>query len=65
MQNYSANVTDNRWQVIETLFNDKRKRKHSNREIFNSLLYITKTGIQWRLLPKDFPKWQLVYYYFR
>ena len=23
-----------------------------------------KTGCQWRMLPKDFPKWQLVYYYF-
>ncbi len=65
MQNYSTNVTDNRWKIIENLFNDKRKRKHSIREIVNSLLYITKTGIQWRLLPKDFPKWQLVYYYFR
>ena len=23
-----------------------------------------KTGCQWRLLPGDFPKWQIVYYYF-
>jgi transposase len=23
-----------------------------------------KTGCQWRMLPKGFPKWQLVYYYF-
>jgi len=26
---------------------------------------MVKTGVQWRSLPNDFPKWQLVYYYFR
>jgi len=25
---------------------------------------LVKTGCQWRLLPGDFPKWQIVYYYF-
>ncbi len=28
-------------------------------------MYVVKTGCQWRMLPKDFPKWQLVYYYYR
>ena len=27
--------------------------------------YLIKTGCQWRMLPNDFPKWQLVYYYYR
>jgi len=40
-----------------------RKRKHSLREIFNGQLYLLKTGCQWRMLPLDFPKWELVYYY--
>jgi len=31
----------------------------------NALLYITKSGIQWRMLPNDFAAWELVYYYFR
>jgi putative transposase len=65
MENYSTNITDNQWQSIEKLINNKRKRKFSLRIIINSLFYISKTGVQWRLLPKDFPKWQLVYYYFR
>ena len=34
------------------------------REIWNAILYLHKTGCQWRMLPSDFPKWQLVYYYF-
>jgi putative transposase len=40
-----------------------RKRKHDLREIWNALFYIGKTGCQWRMLPSNFPKWQLVYYY--
>jgi len=34
------------------------------REVFNGILYLVKTGCQWRLLPGDFPDWHLVYYYF-
>ena len=64
MQVYPTDLTDNQWSNIEKLF-DTRKRKHSLRVIMNALLYITKSGIQWRMLPKEYPKWQLVYYYFR
>jgi len=65
MKNYSTDLTDNQWKIIENLFNNQRKRKFSLRIIVNSLFYISKTGVQWRLLPKDFPSWELVYYYFR
>ena len=27
-------------------------------------MYLVKTGCQWRMLPNDFPKWELVYYYY-
>jgi putative transposase len=64
MQNHMTDLTDNQWAKIEKFF-VQRKRKHSLREIVNSLLYITKTGIQWRMLPHCYPKWELVYYYFR
>ena len=30
-----------------------------------AIIYINKTGCQWRMLPSEFPKWQLVYYYFK
>ena len=41
------------------------KRRYSIRLIINAILYVNKTGIQWRMLPNDFPDWKLVYYYFR
>ncbi len=33
-------------------------------DIFCAILYVNKGGVQWRLLPSDFPKWQNVYYHF-
>jgi putative transposase len=32
--------------------------------VFDAIFYLLKAGCQWRMLPSDFPKWQLVYYYF-
>lgn len=27
-------------------------------------MYLVKTVCQWKMLPNDFPKWELVYYYY-
>jgi putative transposase len=62
---YDSNLTDARWEIIAEFIEDGRKRQHSLRSIVDAILYLVKTGCQWRYLPTDFPKWQLVYYYFR
>ena len=41
-----------------------RPAKYDRREITNALLYITRAGCQWRMLPKDLPPWRIVYWYF-
>jgi len=33
------------------------------RAVLNAIFYVTKGGIQWRMLPINFPKWQSVYHY--
>jgi putative transposase len=38
--------------------------KHSKRTIVNAILYVVRGGIQWRLMPNDFPLWQTVYDHF-
>lgn len=35
------------------------------RQVINAILYVVVGGIQWRMLPKEYPKWQSVYSYFR
>jgi putative transposase len=62
---YATNLTDAQYEVIKNIQNDSRKRKYDLKDVWNAVLYIVKTGCQWRMLPIDFPHWQLVYYYFR
>ncbi len=62
---YPTDLTDSQSKVMEKIINDQRKRKYPLRVILNAILYISRGGIQWRLLPKEYPSWQLVYYYFR
>jgi putative transposase len=38
--------------------------KHSKRTIVDAILYVLRGGIQWRLMPKDFPPWKTVYGHF-
>lgn len=62
---YHTDLTDSQWEVIGKFLNLKRKRKHCLRIVWNTILYITKTGCQWRLLPHDLIPWESAYYYFR
>ena len=64
MTNYPTNVSNSQWQIISKFLDVARNRKYDLREIVNGTLYLVKTGCQWRMLPGDFPKWQIVYYYF-
>lgn len=64
MNHYPTNLTDSQWMLLIGNLKDNRKRKHSLRDIFNAIFYLLKTGCQWRMLPRCFPKWELVYYYF-
>jgi transposase len=33
--------------------------------VLNAIRYMTRSGGGWRMLPKDFPPWQTVYWWFR
>jgi transposase len=57
-------LTDYQWAAISPFFNLKRKRKHDLRQMMNAILWLLRTGCQWRNLPPSWPHWQAVYYYF-
>jgi putative transposase len=64
MTNYISNVSDSQWQIISKYLDVERNRKYDLREIVNAILYLVKTGCQWRMMPGDFAPWKTVYYYF-
>ncbi len=65
MESQYKRLTDSQWEIIKEILPVQRKRKHSLRDIVDAILWILRIGSQWRNLPDSFPKWQLVYYYFR
>ena len=64
MQPQFVRLTDDQWEGIKVFLNWQRKRKHDLREILNAILWITRTGCQWRNLDTSFPPWESVFYYF-
>lgn len=64
---YPSDVSKREWQVVRTLLPHNklgRPRIRNLRGVLNAILYLHHTGCQWRYLPKNYPKWELVYYYF-
>jgi transposase len=68
-QSYPSDLSDAQWAQVERFIPAPkpggRPAKYDRREIVNALLYIDRSGCQWRALPHDFPPWDSVYWYFR
>jgi transposase len=62
---YPTDVSDEEWYFAApylTLMNkDARQRRYELRKMFNALRWIVRAGAPWRLLPNDFPPWEMVY----
>jgi putative transposase len=61
---YPSDVTDRQGQVLEKLLTPPARRGRpplDRRWVLNAILYVLRTGCQWRQLPSDFPHWKSVY----
>ena len=64
---YPSDVTDAQWALIEPhipVYPGGRPRKTDTRDVLDAVLYILRTGCQWRYLPVDFPPKSTVWRYF-
>ncbi len=65
---YPSDLTDEQWAKLKPHLPPAHSRgaprRVNLREILNALLYLSRTGCQWRMLPHDLPPWEKVYYYF-
>jgi putative transposase len=60
---YQSSLSDDEWRLLEPfmLSGIGRPPVHSRRDIIDGILYVQKTGCQWRMMPSDFPPWKSVY----
>lgn len=62
---YATNLTDAQWRLIAPMLPPPSAvgapRRIDRREVVDAILYVVRTGCQWRMLPADFPKWRTVY----
>ena len=42
-----------------------RPKIYSLRHVLDAVFYVLRSGCAWRMLPRDFPPWRVVYYWFR
>ncbi len=65
---YPSDLTDGQWNEIKEMVPSPktggRPPKHTRRVIVNAILYLKKTGCQWRQLPNDYPPDQTVFHSF-
>ena len=70
-KSYPSDLTDEQWELVEQLIpaarcgrRGGRPREVDMREVLNAMLYITRAGCQWDMLPHDFPPKSTVFEYF-
>jgi transposase len=65
---YPSNISREQFDKITPILESARKKTRPRivdlYNVFCAVLYILKSGCQWRMLPKEFPKWRTCHHYF-
>lgn len=65
---YASDTTDEEWALIAPFMPPPqrlgRRRTTDLRSVVDAIFYISATGCQWRMLPKDFPPYSTVQHYY-
>ena len=65
---YPSDISLEEFEKVKPMFESLRKktrpRTHNLYDVFCAVLYILKTGCQWKALPHDFPNHKTVHKYF-
>ena len=69
MSGYPSDLTNEEWEYIEPYLRSPNKRGrpkiYTLRHVLDAVFYVLRSGCAWRMLPRDFPPWRVVYYWFR
>jgi len=66
---YPSDISREQFEPLQAIF-EQTKQQTKPRvvdlyDVLCAILYVLKSGCQWRMLPRDFPNWPEVYKYFR
>ena len=65
---YASDISREKFEEIRPLLQSVRRRTKPTTvdlyEVFCAVLYLLRTGCQWRFLPSEFPKWRTLHSYF-
>lgn len=65
---YPSDLTDEEWGLLGPLLASSEKRgrppKWPARRVADAVFYLLRSGCAWRMLPREYPPWQTVYYHF-
>ncbi|CAM3804142.1 DUF4096 domain-containing protein [Paracidovorax anthurii] len=66
-KSYPSDISRSQFEAIKPLLESARKKTSPRRvdlyEVFCAVLYLLRSGCQWRMLPEEFPKWRTVHSY--
>ena len=66
--NYPSDITREEFEIIrrelEAAKKETKPREIDLYSVFCAILYLIKSGCQWRMIPSDFPKKGIVRYYY-
>ena len=67
-KSYPSDISREQFEIIRPLLESARKKTAPRTvelyEVFCAVLYLLRSGCQWRMLPEEFPKWRTVHSYF-
>lgn len=67
-KSYPSDISREQFETIRELLESARRKTSPRRvdlyEVFCAVLYLLRSGCQWRMLPEEFPKWRTVHSYF-
>ncbi len=67
-KSYPSDISREQFEIIRPLLESARRKTCPRRvdlhEVFCAVLYLLRSGCQWRMLPEGFPKWRTVHAYF-
>ena len=68
-QSYPSDISREAFKQIVPILERARKKTRPREvdlyEVFCGVTYVLKSGCQWRMVPREFPKWRTCYSYFQ